>query len=81
MDETDERNDGRDRQRDVARLIDWVELEIEKADALEAADLARAREGLIEALSALSGFSPEQIEEALADAAADTPLHSHEGGA
>ena len=68
-----------DRKTDIAALLDWLELEVGKhADYAEqegltyahAGDLGHVRERLIEVLAFLAQRDEQDIEDALADAAA-----------
>jgi hypothetical protein len=68
-----------DRKRDVAALLDWLELELQQHTAYaakeginhaHAGDLGHVRQKLIETLSFLAQRDEKDIEEALDDAAA-----------
>ncbi len=68
------------RKRDIAALLDWLSLEVDKAaeyagkeggpDYADAGDLGHVRRKLIETLSFLAQRDEKDIEEALDDAAA-----------
>jgi hypothetical protein len=64
------------RREDVARLVDWIELELERHRVRAKAnptdwgypgDLGRVRDTLIDALAFLAGSDPDQIREGLSD--------------
>lgn len=69
------------RRADIARVMDWLELELQKhqdsfaaepQNGCFAGDLGHVREKVIETLAFLCNFEPSDIEEALDEARADT---------
>ena len=66
----------RERRDDIARVMDWIELELDKhqtaamaspGDWSNAGDLGHVREKFIETLAFLSNREPEDIENLLGD--------------